>query len=819
MFIKLINFINKIIILVVTCTIFGCAALGYLFYYYSKDLPDHRQLEEYSPPIVTRLYAADGKLLEEYATEHRIFVPINVVPKKLINAFIAVEDKNFYQHKGVDIGSILRAVIQNVNNISDNKSLIGGSTITQQVVKNFLLTNERSLSRKIKEAILSFRISQVYSKDRIMELYLNQIYLGGRSYGIASAALNYFNKSIDELGLEEIAYIAALPKAPSNYDLKRNYDKAKIRRDYVIDRMIEEKYVSVEEAEHAKKLPITLHKRDITEVAKAEFFAESTRKEIAARYSSKILYEGGLSVRTTLDPNLQQMADIAFRKGLIKYDQRHGYRGPFINVKMSDNFVNDISHISIKYALEPWFGAMITKVNKDNIKIILENKSESTINIKDFSWAKSNLKSPAEIFKVGDIIAVEKIETGNKVNYSLRQIPEVSGGLIAMDPYTGRILALVGGFNYLKSEFNRAFQAKRQPGSVYKPFVYLAALENGLSPASIIIDGPIELSQGAGLPTWKPKNYSNDYLGPTTLRRGLEKSRNTMTVRLAQIVGIKKLMEITKRFGIDDNPKRNFSLALGAAETTLVNMTNAFSILINGGKKVTPSLIEKIQDRNGTTIYKRDERKCDGCVINSKTDVYSIITPQIEDTQEQIIDPRTAYQMVSILQGVVERGTAQYAKSLGKTLGGKTGTTNNSMDAWFIGFTPDIVVGTYVGYDQPKSLGEKETGASVALPIFTDFMEKYLKDKPDIPFRIPKGIKMVKIDAYNGEPTSAALGKEVIYEAFKSGSASNPATIIPSDEEIILAPGLINPQDLEQDFDEPVGIINNIPNTGTGGMY
>jgi penicillin-binding protein 1A len=793
-----------VVTLIVGSVVFGC-----LVYFHIKDLPDYKQLAEYNPSTVTRLYSADGKLLEEYAKEHRIFVPINAVPRQLIQAFLAAEDKNFYSHPGIDVMSVVRAILQNIMNISANKSLVGGSTITQQVVKNFLLTNEKSLNRKVKEAILAFRITQIYSKDRILELYLNQIYLGSSSYGVASAALNYFNKSIDDLTLEEAAFLAALPKAPSNYDPKRNYDKAFARRNWVIAKMYDDGFVTKAEAASALAKPISLHSRAKEETVKAEFFAEEVRKEISAKYGSQTLYSGGLVVHTTLDPQLQEIATKSFRAGLISYDMRRGYRGSYKHVASLKNWPDLLAEIDTSDMLGSFKLAIVLKLEAAKAVIGLEDGSKSQITLKNMAWAKSSLSKPSDILKTGDVIVVEKLDP--KIGYGLRQIPKVSGGMIVMDPHTGRILAMVGGLSFNNSEFNRAMQAKRQPGSVYKPFVYLTALENGFTPASIILDGPISLSQGAGLPMWQPRNYSRDYLGPTTLRRGLEKSRNAMTVRLAQSLGVSKLIEVTKRLGINANPPRNLSLALGATETTLLDITNAYAMIVAGGRKITPSLIEYIEDRAGKIIYKRDTSICSGCAMSNTP-------PQIETKAESVLDPKVAYQMISLLEGVMVRGTGGSARKLARTLGGKTGTTNDSNDAWFVGFTPDLVVGTYVGYDVPKSLGRRETGASVALPIFINFMEQALKDKPDIPFRIPPGIKLVKINALTGLPsTSGVNDQSVIMEAFKSGSedgGASPESRIEHlyDEDV----------KIEDFFEQPEAITpseENYENFGTDNVY
>jgi penicillin-binding protein 1A len=809
------NFLKKLfgvlVTIVVMLAIIGMAGAAFLIYTYSKDLPDYGQLEQYEPPIVTRLYAADGRLLEEYAKERRLFVPISAIPKQVINSFLAAEDKNFYTHPGIDLYSLFRAMVQNVNNYSQNKSLVGGSTITQQVVKNFLLSNERSVSRKVKEAILSFRISQAYSKDRILELYLNQIYLGGGSYGVASAALNYFNKSMDELTIEEAAFLAILPKAPSSYDPRHNYDRAFKRRNWVIERMVENNFITAAEAKAAMAVPITLRERDEASVARADFFAESVRRQIAETYGSNVLYEGGLAVRTTLDPKLQKIAEKSFRAGLVAYDRRHGFKKPLGHLKNLDDWQNELAAVAaekVPPALAPWKLAVVLEMNKQEAGLGFADGSKGTLPLEEMKWARTMVSKPSDVLRTGDLIAVEAVESKKPHQYGLRQIPEVSGGLVAMDPHTGKVLAMMGGYYYGASQFNRAMQAKRQPGSAFKPFVYLSALENGFTPSSIIVDGPIELSQGAGMPMWRPKNYSGDFLGPTTLRRGVEKSRNAMTVRLAQRLGIKKVMEVTTRFGINDHPARNFSMVLGASETTLINLTNAYAMIVNGGKRVTPTLIERIQDRNGKTIYKRDNRECSSCsVADESTDA-----PVLEDNRETVTDPRTAYQMVSILEGVVQRGTAVAAKKLGRTLGGKTGTTNESFDTWFIGFSPDLVVGTYIGFDNPRTLGKKETGASAALPIFISFMTDALKDVPDIPFRIPAGVKLVKIDTVSGAPAGAGTpANQVIYEAFKAGT--EPTMQAPSYSEE-------SPEsDTETSSPAALPAAPAVPTVGTGGIY
>lgn len=800
----MLGYLKKIIRTFITITLLlsaiGAATVLGVVIYYSRDLPDYQTLASYTPPVATRLYAADGKLMEEYAKEHRLFVPVSAIPKQVINAFLAAEDKNFYSHPGIDITSLIRAMVQNVINLSSHKSLVGGSTITQQVVKNFLLTNERSLTRKVKEAILSFRISQIYSKDRILELYLNQIYLGSGSYGIAAAALNYFDHSLDDLSIDEVAFLAALPKAPSTYDPRRNYDKALHRRNWVIKRMEQDGFITADEASQAIERPITLRSRGATEIAEADFFAETVRKEITARYGSSILYNGGLAVRTTLDPLLQDIAERSFRSGLVRYDRRHGYRGATDHLKTLDNWQEQLGQLDNDGIISPWELAVILQETNDTLIIGTKNGQKGIVLATELGWAKKSDKT----LRVKDVIIVEPLTDNKKQpSYGIRQIPEVSGGMVVMDPHTGKILALVGGYYYGESQFNRATQAKRQPGSAFKPFVYLSALESGFTPATLVLDGPIELSQGAGLPVWRPKNYSGDFMGPTTLRRGVEKSRNLMTVRLAQMLGINKIMEITQRFDINEQPERNFSTVLGASETTLLQLTNAYAIIVGGGKQLSPSFIEQIQDRNGTTIFKRDERNCQGCIVSPDIPLSDIAVPMLEDNREMVTDPRSAYQIISIMEGVVQRGTAVSARKLGRTLGGKTGTTNDSVDAWFMGFSPDLVVGTYVGFDNPRSLGKRETGSSVALPIFIDFMQEATQNKPDRPFRIPQGIQLVKIDAKTGQlATSATPDNSILYEAFKTGTQPQASAISAS------------PIDIETPTTPSPS-----PLTGTGGIY
>ncbi len=764
--------------------IFGFIAVALLFHHYSKDLPSFEKLAEYSPPVVTRLYAGDGSLLAEYAREKRIFVPYKAIPRRVVEAFIAAEDKNFYSHQGIDIFGIARAVIENITNYGSGRSMVGGSTITQQVVKNFLLSNEKTLERKIKEAILAYRISHIYTKEKILELYLNEIYLGYGSYGVAAAALNYFNKPLNELSTEEAALLAAMPKAPSRYNPLTNYEAAQKRRNYVIGRMLDDGYIDALEASRASTAPIALEERASDEITRADFFAEEARRTLADMYGSGVLYEGGLTVKTTVDPPAQQMADAALRQALIDYDRRYGYRGPLMQLEAADNWEERLLDAAADIDDVPLYGkqqfAAVLETTPRDATIGLPSGAKGTIALKELKWAREDLKGQrrgkpvnkvSDVLSPGDIIIVTPLD-GEAKQYALHQVPEVNGALVVMDPHTGRVLAMSGGYSYEGSEFNRATQARRQPGSAFKPFVYLTALESGFTPSTIILDEPIEIEQGPGLPIWKPQNYGGDFLGPTTLRVGLEKSRNTMTVRLAKILGINRVVDVAQRLGIyDSGVPRNYSMVLGAYETTLLDMVTAYAMIANGGREVKASLIERIDDREGNIVFRRDTRECIGCDVNPSSAVAINNPPIIEDDRNVVIDPRVAYQMTSILEGVVKRGTAVRARKIGKPLAGKTGTTNDSRDVWFIGFSPDLVAGVYIGYDQPKTLGRKQTGSRVALPAFIDFMQSALADEPATPFRTPPGIMMVEVDRATGLPPQPGMpgAGKTITEAFAVG--------------------------------------------------
>jgi penicillin-binding protein 1A len=770
-----------LLILVVFLALAGAGAGLYAFWHFGRGLPDYQQLADYEPPVTTRVHAGDGRLVAEYARERRLFVPVGAMPKRVIEAFLSAEDKNFYTHAGVDFLGVARAIAQNAGSylMRENRRPVGASTITQQVAKNFLLGNEVSYSRKVKEALLAFRIERAFTKQRILELYLNEIYLGYGAYGVAAAALYYFDKPLDQLSIAEAAYLGALPKAPNNYNPQRYPDRAKSRRDWVIDRMAEDGYITPADAEAAKRDPLTVRLRnDVELAAKADWFAEDVRRELVARYGEGKLYEGGLSVRTSLDPQLQTLADKALRDGLVNYDRRHGWRGPVTRLQPGTNWPHQLAQVAAPPGADPWRLALVLGIEPTYAQIGFADGKRGRIPLADMSWARAwkknqelgpPVRQPGEVLAAGDVILVEPASPAPKAAadvYALRQIPDVGGAMVVMDPHTGRVLAIVGGWDFGNSQFDRATQAVRQPGSAFKPFVYAAALDHGFTPSSLIQDAPFVMDQGPGLPKWKPSNFEHKYHGPTTLRNALEKSLNLVTVRVAQAVGMETVADYAKRFGVVDDLPLELSMALGAGDTTLLKMTAAYAEFVNGGKKVMPSLIDRVQDRNGRTVFRQDERPCPACAA----DVWNNQTmPELPDDRPQVIDAPTAYQIVSMLQGVVERGTGVRIRELGRPLAGKTGTTNGPNDTWFIGFSPDLVAGVFVGFDQPRTLGGKEQGATVTVPIFKEFMGDALQGVPAIPFRIPPGVRLVRVDEETGVP-AAPGDRHVILEAFKPGS-------------------------------------------------
>jgi penicillin-binding protein 1A len=753
----------------------GTGVLGYFYWKYSQDLPEHAQLATYEPPVMTRVHATDGSLIAEYARERRLYLPIQAVPKLLISAFLSAEDKNFYRHAGIDPEGIVRAVVANLRSGGGREQ--GASTITQQVAKNFLLTPERSYERKIREALIALRIEAAFSKDRILELYLNEIYLGLSNYGVAAAALNYFNKSVHELTLAEAAYLAALPKAPNNYHPFRQRQAAIDRRNWVIDRMVDNGYVSREDAEAAKKERLNVNPRSVSPNSIASgFFAEEVRREIAERYGEQKLYEGGLSIRATLDPKMQAMARKALTDGLVRFDEARGWRGAQQKLDLAGReWGLALADVPALGDVQPWRLAAVLEVGGGQAKIGLQPKRDSSgqvVREREFGQVTAEgirwTRRPVErALTVGDVVYVEPLE-GKAGQFRLRQVPEISGAIVAMDPYTGRVHAMVGGFSFDQSEFNRATQALRQPGSSFKPFVYATALDNGYTPSSVILDAPITIDMGAGQEAWTPSNYDGKSAGPRTLRYGIEHSKNLMTVRLAKDVGMPLVAEYSRRFGVYDDMLPVLSMSLGAGETTVMRMTAAYSMFVNGGRRIKPTLIDRIQDRAGSTLYRHDDRKCTGCDAETWS---SQAEPKLVDTREQVLDPLTAYQITSMLEGVVQRGTAQVVKAVGKPLAGKTGTTNDAKDVWFVGFSPDLAVGVYLGFDKPQTLGNSATAGQYAAPVFRDFMQMALKDKPATPFRVPPGLKLIRISASTGMRAGSGEGAGTLLEAFKPGTA------------------------------------------------
>ncbi len=789
------------------------AAAAGLLWHFSQSLPDYSQLQDYEPAVMTRVHASDGSLLAEYARERRLYIPIQAVPKLVTHAFVAAEDKNFYEHGGIDFSGIARAATLYIQQYGSGRRPQGASTITQQVAKNFLLTNELSFARKIKEALLAMKIERAFSKERILELYLNEIYLGMGAYGVAAASLLYFDKSVHELSVAEAAYLAALPKAPNNYHPFRQRERALERRNYVLDRMAEDHYITVQEAEKAKKEPLKITPRPTgAHIFAAEYFAEEVRRYIYDNYTEKKLYEGGLSVRTTLDPKMQVLARKVLVDGFVNFDEQHGYRGAAQKIDPAGDWGAKLAEVKALSDVAPWRLAVVLEADDASARIGLQPSREpggalskeretGTIALEGMKWAKARGKTPAKVSQVlspGDVVYVEPLGGGQ---FRLRQVPEVSGAIVVMDPQTGRVLAMAGGFSYDQSQFNRATQALRQPGSSFKPLVYAAALDNGYTPSTVVLDAPIEIDTGTGI--WAPENYTRKYYGPSTLRFGIEQSRNVMTVRLAQDIGMPLIGEYAKRFGVYDNLPPYLSFALGAGETTLLRMVGAYAMFDNGGRKIQPTLIDRIQDRYGHTIYKHDSRECRGCDADKWADQNE---PTLIDKRERVLDPMTAYQITSIMEGVVQRGTATVVKEVGKPIAGKTGTTNDEKDAWFIGFSPDLVVGVYLGYDKPRHLGRGATGGVLAAPIVRDFMKVALADKPAVPFRVPPGIKLIRIDPRSGMRAGPG-DQRVILEAFKPGTA-------PSDNY-----SAIGVSDADG---RPVGVspeADRAIRTGTGGLY
>ncbi|HUR43190.1 MAG TPA: penicillin-binding protein 1A, partial [Aestuariivirga sp.] len=764
----------------------------------------------------------------------------NQIPKRLIQAFISAEDKTFFEHGGLDWQGIASAALRYAQvKWTGQGQIVGASTITQQVAKIFLLSSERSLTRKLKEALLVQRIEQTFSKDQILELYLNEMFLGTfpktNIFGVAAASLSYFGKPLNELSLEEVAYLAALPKAPNNYHPYKESKRALERRNWVLGQMFENGYITETEMTQAQAKPLSVNPRPFgAQLFAAESFAEEVRRELLALYGKEKLETGGLSVRTTLDPKLQIFARQSLARGLIAFDRKRGYRGPVGKVDVTGDWGALIAGRKVPEDVAPWQLSVVLETNEQQAVVGLQPRLEPggklsserervTIPLDLLQWARKyvdgsalgpQIKTVSDVLAVGDIIYVAPSK--DQAQWHLVQMPDVEGALVAMDPHTGRVLALVGGFSYGKSQFNRAVQAMRQPGSSFKPVVYAAALDNGYTPASVVLDAPIEFKMPDG-ETWKPKNYQEKFFGPSTLRRGIEQSRNVMTVRLASELGMVRIADLAQRLGIYDKLPLQLAMALGAGETTLLKMTTAYSMIDNGGKKIEPALIDRVQDRFGRTIFRHDKRDCSACTAASY--VPNEPEPELLDVRDQVMNPYTAYQITSMMAGVVERGTGKKLQTVGKPVAGKTGTSNEEKDAWFIGFTPDLAVGVYVGFDNPKPMGKGRTGGELAAPIVGDFMRLALRDRPATPFRVPRAIELVPINATSG--TRGIFGREgVILEAFKPGEEPPESTTVigqdvatvsgPESEGVVLVPAE------EPDFEES---DDGELTTGEGGLY
>ena len=757
------NFFKNLIVVISSFILLLGVLTISILWSFSNKIPDYKFLKNYKPPVSSKVYSGDGTLVADFSREKRIFVPYESIPSNVVNSFLSAEDKNFFTHPGVDAKGVLRAIINNISNIIKSRRLEGASTITQQVAKNFLLTNEVSINRKIKEAILAFRIERALTKERILELYLNQIYLGGGAYGVAAASLEYFDKSIKDLSYEESALLAALPKAPSRYNPYKNIELAKFRRDLVLNNLLENGYINNQVYQKLINKRISLRKKEKVFLEDAQYFIEDVRKKIIEDLTYDKVYKQGFNINTPIDLKLQKIATNSLRDGLSSYDKRKGWRGPLTNIKKyKKNWSKDLLNYKLEKSIN-WKLAIVKKIDKFSTYIETEDNEKGIIRYNNISWTKKEFN---EIFEIGDVIYVKKIDDNF---FSLKQLPKINGAIVVMDPYTGRVLAMSGGFSFKRSEFNRATQALRQPGSAFKPFVYALALENGYSPSSLILDAPLVLDQGEDLKQWKPENYGKKFYGPSTLRTGLEKSRNLMTVRIAQNLGLNKIVNFSERLGIYDNPDELLSISLGSAETTLIKLTSAYSAFVNGGKLVSPILIDRIQDSEGNTILNNEIRKCKNCnQISYSSDNY----PEITDSYKQIFSSQTAYQMTSILEGVILRGTGKKLKDLNLNIGGKTGTTNKNTDTWFIGFTSNLVIGVYAGSDNPESLGKYETGAKTALPIFRTFVEKTTSKSESRPFKVPEGIIMMVVDPETGQRVKFST-KDTIIENFKKKDIAN----------------------------------------------
>ncbi|MEE9455009.1 MAG: penicillin-binding protein 1A [Paracoccaceae bacterium] len=772
----------------VLALIMGGLGLMTLFWIYSQDLPNHEQLATYDPPTLSRIYSGRGIVMDEFARERRIFTPPDEIPGLIKAAFISAEDKNFYHHAGYDPLGIVKALID----AARGGRLRGASTITQQVMKNFLLDGSRKIERKIKEIVLAARIENTLTKDQILSLYLNEIFLGRNSYGVTAAAQTYFGKSLEELSIAEAAFLAVHPKDPNDYHPVRNHDRAVARRNFILKEMAENGYITTAEAEEAKASPLLTVQGGHLPSARSRmparsYFTDEIRRQLSRSLGEEQLFAGGLSIRSTMDPELQRVAAKALQNRLVEYDRAlETYWGALGNIAGADamsepEWRKALDDMTLPRDIEDWYLAVVLKVGETSVRIGIEGEAEDDdghyLFVKNATWARAltednkpgkTPKTAADIWALGDVVLVSNsAKDGEAPEWQLEQVPALQGAFMAMDTVTGRVLAMQGGFSYQTSVFNRATQAKRQPGSAFKPFVYASALDNGYTPATIVVDAPIEVETGEGI--WRPQNSSHKFYGPAPMRTGIEFSRNLMTVRIAQSIGMDVVSAYAERFGVYKEMPELLSYSLGAGETTLLKMVAAYGMFANGGKQIAPTLVDRVQDRYGNTIFRHDQRVCSDC---QGPDMATAREPWVKDNARRIMDQVTAYQLTSMMQGVVARGTA--SRTVGSVLGvpiaGKTGTSNDSKDAWFIGFTPKIVAGCYIGYDSPKPMGRGAYGGTLCGPVFAEFMKVALEMFPTVNHEQPPGSVFVKIDRFSGvRLEDDASGDFVVTELFRQG--------------------------------------------------
>ncbi|MGY6533856.1 MAG: penicillin-binding protein 1A [Pararhodobacter sp.] len=772
------SLLGSIFSFLVMGVIFAAVTVGGVIWMYARDLPSYEQLANYSPPTISRIYSGEGRLIDEFAHERRLFAPIEEIPELLRAAFISAEDRNFYEHQGFDpmaMGAALRDAV-----VSRGQTLRGASTITQQVMKNFLLSGDRTGERKIREIILAWRVEQVLSKDQILELYMNEIFLGQNSYGVAAAAQTYFNRTLDELELHQMAFLAALPQAPSDYHPVRARERVTARRNWVLGQMAENGYITRDEAAAAQAQPLlTVQSGDIPAFRESlpprDYFTDEIRRQLSSTFGEAEFFTGGLSIRATIHPELQASAAHALQRALERYDRQQGrWRGtgealPPEALETEESWRAALARVSVARDItldNPWLPAVVLEVSAGAARLGIEGIDEiGSVERSDIDWARGSLADNLDVGDVVHVRAVTRNEDGAFVRWSLRQVPEVQGGFMAMDVNTGRVIAMQGGFSYQHSVFNRATQAMRQPGSAFKPFVYAAALDSGFTPATIVIDAPIEVESAAGQ-IWRPTNASNRFYGPTPVRTGIELSRNLMTVRLAQEVGIDVVAGYAERFGVYDRMQAFLANSLGSQETTLFRMVAAYAMFANGGERVEPTLVDRVQDRWGRTIFRHDQRQCVEC---AEPALPSGQAPWIVSQRQRVMNAVTAYQLTSMMEGAITRGTGRNA-SLSVPVAGKTGTTNEARDVWFVGYTSNIVAGCYIGFDRPRPLGRGASGGGMCAPVFQEFMREAVREFGGTRFAVPPGGRFIRIDRHSGARLDdSATGAHVVAEFFRDG--------------------------------------------------